>query len=72
MQVFLDRRLAQLRCSRVLSYIKYASIVDENRGETIHRKYVASRFNGHDSVHGSFFPSFDTVRFIQVQTKVVN
>ena len=42
------------------------------RGETIHRKYGASRFNSHDSVHGSFFPSFDTVRFTQVQTKVVS
>ena len=36
------------------------------RGETIHRNYGASRFSGHDSVHDSFSPSFDTVRFTQV------
>ena len=38
----------------------------EGRGETIHRNYGASRFSGHDSVHDSFSPSFDTVRFTQV------
>ena len=42
------------------------------RGETIHRNYGASRFSGHDSVHDFFSPSFDTVWFTQVQTKVVN
>ena len=36
------------------------------RGETIHRNYGGSRFSGHDSVHDSFSPSFDTVRFTQV------
>ena len=38
----------------------------DNRGETIHRNYGESRFSGHDSVHDSFSPSFDTVRFTQV------
>ena len=42
------------------------------RGETIHRNYSASQFNGHDSVQDSFSPSFDTVWFTQVQIKVVN
>ena len=36
------------------------------RGETIHRNYGASRFSGHHSVHDSFSPCFDTVRFTQV------
>ena len=36
------------------------------RGEMIHRNYGASRFSGHDSVHDSFSPSSDTVRFTQV------
>ena len=35
------------------------------RGETIHRNYGASRFSGHDLVHDSFSPIFDTVRFTQ-------
>ena len=40
------------------------------RGETIHRKYGASRFNGHDSVHDSFSPSFDTVGSLKCKQKL--
>ena len=41
------------------------------KGETIHRIYGALRFSGHDSVHDSVPPSFNTARFTQVYTKIV-
>ena len=35
----------------------------DGRGEMIHQIYGASGFSGHDSVHDSFSPDFDTVLF---------